>query len=48
MLARLREQPAAVRAFIRTALNGRRFTKVTLQVTTRALTIDALGWRLSR
>lgn len=48
VLAHLREQPAAVRAFIRTALNGRRFTKVTLQVTTRALTIDALGWRLSR
>lgn len=48
VLARLNRQPADVRAFVRDALRGRRFTPVTLRASTRALDLAELKWELTR
>ncbi|MDW5597478.1 hypothetical protein VSS74_24225 [Conexibacter stalactiti] len=48
LLARLDEQPAAVRELIATKLGGRRFTSVGLRVTEHALRVTELDWTLRR
>lgn len=48
VLASLEEQPPAVRAFIRDTLGDRRFTDVTLRLTTNRILFEQFGWAATR